>query len=94
MTKVQIMSNCCADIYANTPDTYGYQYRVQIGIYKLYNKALDQQMRLLEDGYLADIDRQGELFTLNIGDFTNLDEAVLLERFFRFHGYNTLVIAI
>ncbi len=72
----------------------GYRYRIQVGLFRIYNNALNLQMRLIQEGYDAEIVRQGDFFAVHIGDFANLDEAAVLERRLSSAGYNTLLIAI
>lgn len=94
MKKVDNRSDCCSDYNKNNFDTKAYRYRVQVGVFRIYDKAMELQIQLLEEGYLADIERQGELYAVQTGDFTELDSAVMLERFLRFVGYGTMVVAV
>ena len=71
-----------------------YRYRVQTGLFRVYDNALNLQIRLLIEGYRADIFRQGELYAVQVGDFSSLDEAVVLEQLLRRSGYNTLLVAV
>jgi N-acetylmuramoyl-L-alanine amidase len=71
-----------------------YRYRVQTGLFRVYDNALNLQIRLLREGYRADIVRQGELYAVHVGDFTSLDEAVVMEQYLRRSGYNTLLVAV
>lgn len=94
MTNDSGMS-CCGSIkYTSALEEGKYRYRVQLGQFRLYNKAMDLQLYLMERGIMSDIDRQGELFSVNAGDFDKLDEAVLLEKYFRKFGYDAMVIAV
>lgn len=91
MTQVPIIAGCCPDTQIKTTDSTDNRYRVQVGIYRNYNRAMDFQMNLMENGIVTDIDRQGELFTVNFGEFSELDRAVRMERYLRCMGYNTMV---
>lgn len=90
--------SCCSDDEQNhinkTFQEKDYRYHVQIGLFRNYNQAMNFQLKLFEDGVLSDIERQGELYTLYVGDFTEIDKAVILELFLRYLGYNTMMIAI
>ena len=71
-----------------------YNYRIQIGLFQIYNNAINLQKHLVLEGYPSDIVRQGEYFSVQVGDFPCLDQAVMLERKLRMLGYNTLLIAV
>ena len=72
----------------------GYHYHVQIGVFRDYNLAMSIQLELFELGWVTDIERQGDLYSVCMGDFTEVDRAAMLELYLRFNGYNTLVIAV
>lgn len=93
MMRVDNKISCCSSFH-NKSETNGYRYRVQVGIYRIYNKAMELQMQLMQEGYTSDIERQGELFTVYTGDFSELDNAVMLERFLRLMRYDTMVVAV
>ncbi|MDD3174549.1 MAG: hypothetical protein PHF63_12975 [Herbinix sp.] len=95
MSNVHIMScSCQNNIIQNDLSRFDYRYRVQTGLFRSYNKAMDFQLQLMEEGYLADIDQQGNIFAVITGDYSELEGAVMLERYLRFRGYNTVVIAV
>lgn len=71
-----------------------YRYRVQVGLFRDYNNALNLLNRLLYEGYQAEIVRQGDFYSIQVGNFSNLDEAADLERRLRSQGYDTLLIAV
>ncbi|MDF2944326.1 MAG: N-acetylmuramoyl-L-alanine amidase [Herbinix sp.] len=71
-----------------------YRYRIQVGLFRAYNQALNLQTRLIMQGYTADIVQQGDSFAVHVGDFSNIDGAAALELVIRFHGYNTLLVAV
>ncbi|MHB8130047.1 MAG: N-acetylmuramoyl-L-alanine amidase [Mobilitalea sp.] len=71
-----------------------YRYSVQVGLFRVYNNALNLQMKLMQGGYMAEIVSQGDLFAIYVGDFTCLDEAASLEQRLRILGYNTLLVAV
>lgn len=71
-----------------------YHYRVQVGIFRDYNKAMDFQMRLLTWINQVEIKRQGDYYEVQVGDFDNLEKAVMLEQYLRMVGFHTLLVAI
>lgn len=71
-----------------------YRYHVQVGLFWTYNSAMILQLRLIEQGYLADINKRGDSFAVQAGDFEEMERAVVLERHLRFLGYNTLLVAV
>ena len=71
-----------------------YRYRLQVGLFSSYENALQYQEQLFQDGFTADIVRQGEFYALHVGKFDDLDEAAVWERVLRMAGYNTLLISI
>ncbi|MDF2538188.1 MAG: N-acetylmuramoyl-L-alanine amidase [Herbinix sp.] len=103
-SEVGIMSNkelrpvrgCnCTEINQRREEDRVYRYRVQVGLFRLYNNAFGLQQQLLFQGLPAVIDKQGELYAVHVGDFSNMDDAVRLEWILRFRGrYDTLLIAV
>ncbi|MDF2541163.1 MAG: N-acetylmuramoyl-L-alanine amidase [Herbinix sp.] len=80
------------DVNTEVPATY--RYRVQVGLFRIYNNALNLQYQLVEEGYPAQIVNQGDMYAVHVGDFPNLDSAAALEKTLRRRGYNTLVVAV
>lgn len=70
-----------------------YRYRIQVGLFRSYENALQYQGQLFQDGFQADIVSQGDLYALHVGKFNDLDEAAVWERVLRMGGYNTLLIS-
>jgi N-acetylmuramoyl-L-alanine amidase len=71
-----------------------YRYRVQVGLFRNYNNAVNLQCQLYQRGYQAQIIRQGDFYSVQVGDFDNLDDAANLENTLRMLGYDTLLIAV
>jgi len=71
-----------------------YRYRVQLGLFRLYNNAIDLQYQLLQQGFPAEILQQGNFFVVLVGNFCNLDDAAELERSLRGRRYDTFLIAV
>jgi cell division protein FtsN len=99
MAEIHIMSCGCMEISGikeenNDQTMNDYRYCVQLGTFRTYEKAMEFQGGLMNTGMMSDIEKQGDLYSVYTGDYENVDEAALLERFLRFIGYNTLVIAV
>lgn len=71
-----------------------YLYRVQVGLFRSYNPAMNLQILLIQEGYAVDIVRQGDCYAVWVEEFYNLDEAVELEHILRCKGYNAFVVAV
>ena len=71
-----------------------YRYRVQVGLFRNYNNAVNLHYQLMQDASMAVIVRQGEFYAVQVGDFGDLDDAAELEQSLRAIGYNTLVVAV
>lgn len=99
MLKTHIMSCGCMELN-NDPEENSsqilndYRYSVQLGTFRTYEKAMEFQLGLMNTGMMSDIIKQGEFYSVYTGNYIKVDEAALLERFLRFMGYNTLVLAI
>ena len=83
---------CGSKIKGNSNSNY--VYRVQVGVFRNYDKALRLQMQLLQLGCPTQIVRQGELHGVHVGEYETLDEAVILERALRKYGFATLLVAV
>lgn len=68
------------------------RYRIQVGAYCSYNKAMDLQLLLCERGLTADIIRKDCVYTVNTGNFTDLDRAVKMEYYLKSLGYQTMLV--
>jgi hypothetical protein len=71
-----------------------YRYSIQIGIFRNYDHALELQLYFINNHFPTEILHKGECFSVLIGDFDFLDEAVLLEWYLRKKGYDTLLVAV
>lgn len=70
------------------------RYRVQVGLFQVYNNALNLQSQLLQQGFQAEIVCRGDFFAVYVGDFNNLDDAVEVEQMLRRNRYNTLIVTL
>lgn len=69
-------------------------YRVQIGLFKTYINAIKCQNIMINKGFQTQIAIQGDYYSIQVGDFSNLDEAVNLERLLKHQEYHTLIVAL
>lgn len=67
-------------------------YTIQVGLFRNYNNALNLQYQLQNEGYTADIVKNGEFYSVVVGDFSDLSRAYLVEEQLKQRGYDTLVI--
>lgn len=70
------------------------RYRVQAGLFRNFNNALNLQNQLLQDGYTADIERTGELYSVLVGNTDSYTQAAALEQALESRGYSTLIITV
>jgi N-acetylmuramoyl-L-alanine amidase len=78
--------------YGDCPSEY--LYRVQVGLFRSYNPAMNLQILLIQEGYAVDIVRQGDCYAVWVEEFYDLEEAVELEHILRCKGYNAFVVAV
>lgn len=71
-----------------------YRYKVQVGVYRNYNNAMNIQYQLYQLGFPAELAHQHECYAIRIGEFSDMDEAVTLECLLKRIGYDTLLIAL
>nr|WP_308742846.1 N-acetylmuramoyl-L-alanine amidase [uncultured Anaerocolumna sp.] len=67
-------------------------YRVQVGLFRVLENAVNLQYELFLLGYEPLIVSQGELYAVQIGELPSLDQAVILEQELKRIGYNTLIV--
>lgn len=79
-------------IQEEAPTPYN-RYRIQVGLFRNFNNALNLQNRLIEDGYPADIVRMDDLYGVLAGNFDTYSQAQSLEQALNSRGYETLLIA-
>lgn len=77
----------------NRDNPKGYRYFVQLGTFRTYEKAMELQLDFMKTGWTSVIKKQGNLFVVYTGDYSAMEDAVLLERILRFMGYQTMVAA-
>lgn len=72
----------------------GYRYRIQVGLFRSNENALQYQKQLHYNGFDSDLARQGEFYAVHVGRFDDLDEAAIWEKVLRRMGYHTLLISV
>jgi len=68
------------------------EYHVQVGLFRNWRNAQRLLESLLEQGFPAQIDDDGPLLQVRVGEFDNLEDAAMMERRLRRAGYDTLVV--
>ncbi len=67
-------------------------YHIQLGLFNDINNANNLIRNLMENDIPADIIRQGEVYAVITGRFSDLDEAAREEEVLRQMGYSTLIV--
>ncbi len=67
-------------------------YHIQLGLFNDINNANNLIRNLMENNIPADIIRQGEVYAVITGRFSDLDEAAREEETLRQMGYSTLIV--
>ena len=68
------------------------EYHVQVGLYRNWRNAQRLLEGLLEQGFPAEIDDDGPLIQVRVGEYDNLEDAAVMERRLRRAGYDTLIV--
>lgn len=71
-----------------------FYYRIQLGLFRIYDNAVNMQKMLLEDDIEADIIQKGEYYAVITGQFLNIEQAEAKGAKLREKGYETLIIAL
>lgn len=90
----QAIAKGVIETVGNETEQESYRYRVQVGLFRNYNNAMNLHNRLLQEGLFAVIVTQGEFYAVHVGDFACLDDAAEFERVLRSLGYSTLLVAV
>lgn len=67
-------------------------FRVQIGSYPVREEAAEAMNRVANEGFPAMMDTRNQVYRVTVGRYQELDNAVLMERVLRDHGYATKII--
>lgn len=77
----------------NTTTYPSANYRVQIGLFRNYGNAQYQLNKAQEDGFSGYIVPSGPYYAVQVGDYSELDQAAAAARQLRSMGYETLVVS-
>lgn len=66
-------------------------YRIRVGIHSIYQNAFEQQKALIIKGYPAEITRFKESYSVEVGEYQELDTAVYVEGLLQREGYITMI---
>lgn len=67
-------------------------YQVLIGIFRSFGSASYRLNRIVEDGYDGEIVEVDGLYQVRVGDFSNIEDAIVYQRELRDRGYETLIV--
>lgn len=67
-------------------------YHIQLGLFRELSNANNLVNNLMQTGLNADVMKQGDLYAVITGEFSDLDEAVLAAGDLRQQGYSTLIV--
>ena len=74
----------------NSNENQGFQ--ILIGIYRSFGSASYQMNRLINEGYFAEIYEEAGLYQVRVGEYDNVEEALIAQRELRDRGYETLIV--
>lgn len=66
-------------------------YRIQVGAFRNQFLANNLAYQLVSQGYPAKVVYENDLYKVQVGDYTNIDNAAMMERNLREAGYNTFI---
>lgn len=67
-------------------------YRVQVGLFKVFDNAENLQINLEDAGYNTYLFNQGEYYAVQVGQLATMEDAAALEQELRQQGYSTLIV--
>lgn len=68
-----------------------FKYRVQAGLFRFYNNAVNLQNQLDQAGFDATIGRQDEFYVVYVGNFDEYKDALEVERQMNKDGFTTII---
>ena len=71
-----------------------YYYRIQVGLFRNYNNAVNLYNQLISEGYDATIVRMGDYYAVLLGEYFSIEQAQQIENELNEKGYETLIIAL
>lgn len=67
-------------------------YQILVGIYRSFASASFQMNKFINEGYPAEIYEDNGLFQVRVGNYEDLDDALIAQRTLRDKGYETLIV--
>lgn len=67
-------------------------YQILIGIYRSFGAASYQMNRFINEGYFAEIFEDDGLYQVRVGNYDDIEEALIAQRELRDKGYDTLIV--
>ena len=67
-------------------------YQVQIGSFKERQEAASAVKKVSAEGFPAMVDTRNQMYRVLVGRYQELDNAVLMEKMLRRHGYVTKIV--
>ena len=67
-------------------------YQILVGIYRSFASASFQMNKFINEGYMAEIYEDGGLFQVRVGNYDDVDDALIAQRALRDKGYETLIV--
>lgn len=69
-------------------------YSVQVGLFRNESNADNMLRELAGKGYDGNVLKKGDFFSVHVGKFINMDDAVAIEQILRIQRYNTLLVTV
>lgn len=67
-------------------------YQILVGIYRSFASASFQMNKFINEGYMAEIYEDNGLFQVRVGNYDDVDDALIAQRALRDKGYETLIV--
>lgn len=67
-------------------------YQILVGIYRSFASASFQMNKFINEGYMAEIYEDNGLFQVRVGNYDDVDDALIAQRTLRDKGYETLIV--
>lgn len=67
-------------------------YQILVGIYRSFASASFQMNKFINEGYTAEIYEDNGLFQVRVGNYDDVDDALIAQRTLRDKGYETLIV--
>ncbi|MCM1273169.1 MAG: N-acetylmuramoyl-L-alanine amidase [Clostridium sp.] len=67
-------------------------YQILVGIYRSFASASYQMNKFINEGYMAEIYEDDGLFQVRVGEYNDVDDALIAQRELRDKGYETLIV--